>query len=108
MIAMMVIPIKIPARQKYVTVKDNNCDGNIDEGVTTIFYRDADGDTYGDPNDTKEACSAPDRYVSNSDDCDDGDPDKNPGETEVCDGKDNNCDGNVDEGVTTTFYRDAD
>ena len=28
---------------------DNNCDDNIDEGVTTTYYADADGDTYGDP-----------------------------------------------------------
>ena len=27
---------------------------------------------------------------------------------EICDGSDNNCDGNVDEGVTTTFYADND
>jgi len=31
-------------------------------------------------------------------DCDDGDPERAPGGDEVCDGKDNNCDGRVDEG----------
>jgi subtilisin family serine protease len=31
-------------------------------------------------------------------DCDDGDPARNPGLVEVCDGKDNNCNGQVDEG----------
>jgi hypothetical protein len=34
----------------------------------------------------------------------------NPDEAEVCDGYDNNCDGNVDEGsaAPTTYYTDAD
>jgi streptogramin lyase len=31
-------------------------------------------------------------------DCDDSDAAVNPGATEVCDGSDNNCDGNIDEG----------
>lgn len=32
----------------------------------------------------------------------------NPGVVETCDGIDNDCDASTDEGVTTTFYRDAD
>jgi hypothetical protein len=36
------------------------------------------------------------------DDCDDGDAETNPAATEVCDGKDNNCDDAVDEGLTVT------
>ena len=88
--------------------KDNNCDGQIDEGVTTTFYRDADNDGYGDPNTTIQACSAPSGYVATGTDCDDTDAAVHPGATEICDGKDNNCDGQIDEGVKTTFYRDAD
>jgi hypothetical protein len=33
-------------------------------------------------------------------DCDDNDPNNFPGNTEVCDGLDNNCDGQIDEGCT--------
>ena len=47
---------------------DNNCDGTIDEGVTTTFFADFDGDTYGDASETTEACTVPDGYVTNSDD----------------------------------------
>jgi len=42
-------------------------------------------------------------------DCDDTDPSINPGAAEICnDGIDNNCDGQTDEGVQSTFYEDSD
>jgi hypothetical protein len=48
---------------------------------------DKDGDNFG------VGCPA-------GDDCDDSDPHVNPNAIEVCDKKDNNCDGKIDEGVT--------
>jgi hypothetical protein len=53
---------------------DDNCNGSVDEGVTTIFYEDADGDGFGNPDKTTEACAAPDGYVADGTDCDDTDP----------------------------------
>jgi hypothetical protein len=87
---------------------DNNCDGQVDEGVKTTFYRDADGDGYGDGAQTAQACSAPSGYVAVAGDCNDGNAAVHPGATETCNGVDDNCDGQIDEGVKTTYYRDAD
>ena len=87
---------------------DNNCDGTVDEGVVSTFYKDADGDGFGDPAVTQDACSAPAGYVQTNTDCDDAQASSYPGGVEVCDGVDNNCDGTVDEGVATKYYADAD
>ena len=46
---------------------------------TQTYYADADGDGYGNPNDTIIDCTAPSGYVSNSDDCDDTDASIYPG-----------------------------
>ncbi len=87
---------------------DNNCDGAIDEGVTSTWYADADGDGYGALDAPTSACGEPDGYVADSSDCDDTTANAYPGNAEVCDELDNNCDGQVDEGVTTTYYADFD
>ncbi|NTX01861.1 MopE-related protein [Myxococcus sp. CA040A] len=87
---------------------DNNCNGSVDEGVRSTFYRDADGDGYGNAGMSTQACSTPAGYVVNATDCNDASASIRPGANEACDGLDNNCNGSVDEGVTSTFYRDAD
>jgi gliding motility-associated-like protein len=101
-------PLAYPGNIEVCDGIDNNCDGNIDEGVTTTFYADTDGDGFGDVSDTVQACSAPAGYVSDNTDCDDTEPSAYPGNMEVCDGIDNNCDGTIDEGVLLTFYADTD
>ena len=77
--------------------KDNDCDGTVDNNWAT-WYADADNDTYGDPGNSMRAAEQPAGYVANDGDCDDSDATVYPGAEEVCDGKDNNCDGVVDEG----------
>ncbi len=78
---------------------DDNCDGTIDEGVETTFYADADGDSYGDAASTTLACSVPVGYVTDNTDCNDTNTAVNPGATEICNGIDDNCDGNTDDNV---------
>ncbi len=90
---------------------DNDCDGEIDEDDHRNFYLDADGDGTGDPDQLTTACKQPEGYIGNKRDCDDADPEVSGDLDEVCDGKDNNCDGNIDEDGAVdapTWYADVD
>ena len=87
---------------------DNDCDGQIDESVKSTYYRDGDGDGYGNASSTTQSCTTPAGHVSDQTDCNDGDAAINPGLNEVCDNKDNDCDGQIDESVKSTYYRDGD
>ncbi len=87
---------------------DNDCNGDIDERLGETWYADADGDGFGDPATAVESCERPASFVADSTDCDDSEVDDYPGAEEVCDERDNNCNGAVDEGTTTTFYADLD
>ncbi len=71
----------------------------INQGSPATWYRDQDGDTYGNPNVTTTGYSQPSGYVSNNSDCNDNNANVKPGGTEVCDNLDNDCDGQVDENL---------
>ena len=73
---------------------DNDCDGTVDtDAVDVPWYRDADEDGWGNPDDTTTDCAPPDGYVGNAQDCDDSDTSINPDVEEVCNnGVDDNCD----------------
>ncbi|MEM7162200.1 MAG: MopE-related protein [Bacteroidota bacterium] len=89
---------------------DNNCDGLIDEGLSNLtWYLDNDGDGYGDDSNTITNCLAPIGYIAIGGDCNDSDSSINPDAIELCDGIDNNCDGQIDEGLSIfTWYLDND
>ena len=76
---------------------DSDSDKSKSVDVEKTWYRDADGDGYGDQSVSLYQAIQPAGYVDNSGDCADYDADIFPGATELCDGEDNNCDGMVDE-----------
>ncbi|WP_242120927.1 putative metal-binding motif-containing protein [Aestuariivivens sediminicola] len=67
----------------------------------SFYYADIDGDGYGFKWNVVYADQIPFGYVNNPDDCDDSNANINPGMEEICDGIDNNCNGEIDEGCTT-------
>lgn len=98
---------------------DNNCDGSIDDDATdqSTFYRDRDGDGFGDAATSLTACEAPSGFIDDSTDCDDSNSLIHPAAVEVCDelNRDEDCDGAADDDDSsadwssmTPFYPDAD
>ncbi len=77
---------------------DNDCDSFVDDSAldATTWFVDSDGDGYGDPLTGTSSCSVIADRVSNGLDCNDGDGDNYPGNSEICDGQDNDCSGNAD------------
>ncbi len=79
----------------------------------TPWYVDVDGDGHGSEDDAILACDQPSGTVAEGDDCDDTDADIHPDAAEVCDGTDNDCDGDTDDADdvvedTATWYIDGD
>ncbi len=83
---------------------DDDCDGETDpEGSSGCldYYRDHDNDTFGTADEASHCLCRPDGDIRAlvGGDCDDLDFEANPASPEVCDGGDNDCDGETDEGV---------
>jgi len=82
---------------------DNDCDELIDDEDDSVdpasmidWHPDADGDGYGGEAFVTR-CAQPSGAIDDGTDCDDTNPDINPGAQEVCSGLDDDCDTFVDD-----------
>jgi len=92
---------------------DDDCDGDIDEDDAIdalTWFRDDDGDGFGDADATHQACTQPSGWVQSDGDCDDTDEAIHPDALETCNEVDDNCNHRVDEDATDapTWYSDSD
>ncbi|MBL8952248.1 MAG: putative metal-binding motif-containing protein, partial [Myxococcaceae bacterium] len=104
-------PTVKPGATEICNRRDDNCDGQIDNGITYLgYYPDVDGDSFGAAGSTVEmSCGPVAGKVTNALDCDDANPTTKPGAPEMCNGVDDNCLNGVDEGLTfMSYYPDAD
>jgi len=99
-------PQVFPGADEICNGEDDDCDGEVDDGLPTeLYHPDGDGDGFGAEGSTPvEDCAPPADHVDNAGDCDDSDPSIHPGAVEECDGEDDDCDGQVDDGLPTDWY----
>jgi Putative metal-binding motif/Beta-propeller repeat len=87
-----------PAATEVCDSLDNDCNGKTDEGLTVGLYPDGDFDGHGDSeSEAEKVCPGTVGFATRPNDCDDADPEVFEGQFEICDDKDNNCDGKADE-----------
>ncbi|QQR86112.1 MAG: S8 family serine peptidase [Flavobacteriales bacterium] len=89
-------PLVNPLGTEVCNGQDDNCDGQVDDGLQSLWYFDLDGDGFGDPSTEVFTCDPPVGYILQGGDCHDGLSTVHPGAPELCDGFDNDCDGGVD------------
>ena len=87
---------------------DNDCNGEVDEGVGEVWYVDTDGDGFGIDAQTITSCEIPPNHAFRGGDCDDQDPYVSPLGIEQCDNLDNDCNGIIDDTADGTILLFAD
>ncbi len=86
---------------------DDDCNGQTDEGLDQTWYEDSDTDGFGSDKKTV-SCTMPSDATLTTGDCDDTKKEVFPGAQEACDGIDNDCNGQTDEGLAKTWHEDFD
>lgn len=97
-----------PSAPEVCNGQDDDCDGlsddddeSVDVSTGVSWWTDEDGDGYG-AGEATQSCAVPPGRSGSGNDCDDADWATYPGAPELCDGLDNSCDGQTDEGVMGT------
>lgn len=87
--------------------KDNDCNGKTDENCSAekLWYRDVDGDGYGNPKLSKMSIAKPAGYADKGADCNDSNKAVSPKAKELCDRNliDENCNGQKNEGCVACY-----
>jgi hypothetical protein len=83
------------------------CVGEIPDAEFLLYF-DRDEDGFGDPNTGTFLCPNTPGWVRDRRDCNDADRDANPDADEVCDGRDNDCDAQIDDGYVQYEDQDGD
>jgi large repetitive protein len=103
-----------PSAQELCNGVDDDCDGVVDEDDAfdaVPWYADTDGDRFGDASIPVISCRPPAGYVSSPGDCDDLRATTHLGAEELCNGADDDCDGEIDEADASdaiTWFVDGD
>ncbi len=102
-----------PTEPEHCDGVDEDCDGSVDDHAIDAvpWYPDVDGDGFGtDLGEVEASCAAVAEASLEAGDCDDGDELVFPGSVELCNGVDDDCNGEVDDDPvdSPTWYADAD
>ncbi len=106
------MPQVSPAAKEKCNDVDDDCNSQTDEGVgKSTFYQDQDNDTFGLPGSGQALCGPTAQHkAQKGGDCNDLVATIFPGAQETCNNKDDDCNGQIDDGAAgkATYYFDND